>query len=79
METGTNPTALWIGMFGWAKVGASSLASTASPSHDHDTAPADTPFHTSEVATTCRATCRMSLRQPFAVMMTVGSSWNGTR
>jgi len=66
-------------MAGWAKVGVSSDTSAASASKDQDTAPAETPFHTSPVATTVRAMRRISLYEPSEVRMTVGSSWNGTR
>ena len=43
-----------------------------SASHDHATALADTPFHTSPVAMTWRATSRIWFTDPFAVMISAG-------
>src|SRR5215216_8012913 len=78
-EIGTKPRAVRIVIAGPANVGVSSDTAAASASNDHDTAPADTPFQTSPVATTWRAMRRISLYEPSDVRITVGSSWNGTR
>jgi hypothetical protein len=66
-------------MDGCANVVVSSDTSAASASQDDDTADELTPFHVSPVAVTFRAMRRMSDSDRSSVLITDGSSWNGTK